>query len=553
MKRPLTYLLYLFLIVFSLNSCGGGDDDNPPTNQTPSTAIPSIGGEGGTVTSSDGKVKVIIPKNALVARKEIQIEKVSIADVNTDPGATAIGEIYKLSPSGTKFRIPVEIELNHSDISTNLDYKKTLVAHWSSANDFEYRNIAESGTNKVKFRINNFSYVQLVGFDEEVTAIPDRNFEQALLDHGTDSDGVVNQRVLSNDIKRIKGFLSALDPAEGNLSEIYPLEEHIFLGNYVIKDLEGISGFKNLELLDAAGQDLEFVDVSSNYELNYIQISRNSNLKSVDLGGIENIITLRLNGSNIQNIDLNKLTKLVWFNCNDCNLSSDLDLSKNTLLETLELDGNNISNLSISHNTNLVRFSMKDSNLSEINLTNNVELKDIRLSFNPLKKIDLSKNINLEVLELHTTELTEIDVTQNTQIERIWIVNNKLSQLDVSQNSVLVDLWCSGNEITELNLSKNLDLRSLLCWDNQIKTLNLENNKRLRGIDCKNNQLSYINIKNGTNSLFDGVNFKPPFNAKGNKSDLCIEVDDVDAAKARSGVYGSWEKDDTARYSDNCN
>lgn len=77
----------------------------------------------------------------------------------------------------------------------------------------------------------------------QMTSIPDPIFEQALIDLGIDSDGIINGQVLTSDIE----LVTTLD-----------------LDHRQINDLTGLEGFAALEILNANGNLLTTLDISQN-------------------------------------------------------------------------------------------------------------------------------------------------------------------------------------------------------------------------------------------------------------------------------------------------
>lgn len=73
----------------------------------------------------------------------------------------------------------------------------------------------------------------------QTTAIPDQNFEQALIDLNIDSDGILNGQVLTADIENI---------VELDFSNLYPTGTSYNAG--VITDFSGIEAFSSLEILN---------------------------------------------------------------------------------------------------------------------------------------------------------------------------------------------------------------------------------------------------------------------------------------------------------------
>jgi hypothetical protein len=100
------------------------------------------------------------------------------------------------------------------------------------------------------FKILIFSIICFLGtfseMNSQITLIPDSGFEQALIDLGIDSDGIINGQVLTIDIEGV----IILDVNHSN-----------------IQDLTGIEDFAALEILDVSGNELIALNVSSNIEL----------------------------------------------------------------------------------------------------------------------------------------------------------------------------------------------------------------------------------------------------------------------------------------------
>lgn len=454
LRNSLIYFLSIAFTVVLAYSCGG-DSDPVPKIENPS-GTPTIGSSGGTVLSKDGLVKVIIPVGALEVNEQIIVEQTSTTEVNTDVDATPLGNIYKLSPSGLKFKTPVEIEINHSGVASNLDPEKTLIGHWSSSSDFEYLNFNKSGSNAIKFKINGFSYVKLYGFDEEVTIIPNKNFEQALIDFKIDTDNAINHRVLTADIRSVTKL--DISYANGN-------DELTGIG--LINNVSGIEKFANLEEFTAVKQSFLTLDLSNMLSLKRISMY-DVPMRSIDLSGSKNIESI-----------------LIWA----CKL----------------------------------------------------------------QQIDVSQLKVLKALNIWSNELTEVDLSNNPEIGGLNVRWNNISKLDVSNLEKLKGLDFVGNNISEINLESNINLTSLSASDNILTELDLSNNPKLNGLACDNNNLDHINLKNGSNESFLNTNNIPPLTVIGNKSYLCIEVDNAESAEKGLPPYGGWKKDDTARYSENCN
>jgi hypothetical protein len=133
----------------------------------------------------------------------------------------------------------------------------------------------------------------------QTTAIPDSNFEQALIDLNIDSDGVVNGQVLTADIENI------VELDFGNV----PF-------NNTITNLTGIENFTSLEILDFHYYDIN-IDISQ-----YNILNNNLNLREIimmnecadcsstytpflDLSGLPNLETINLTNVIVQTLKIN--------------------------------------------------------------------------------------------------------------------------------------------------------------------------------------------------------------------------------------------------------
>lgn len=156
-------------------------------------------------------------------------------------------------------------------------------------------------------------FIGIISSDAQTTAIPDPNFEQALINMGIDSDGTINGQVLTSDIVNIT--ILDLDPSNGPLP---------------IQDLSGIEDFTSLKILDISyiglyGNDLsnKTLDLTalSNLEelymnsggdaisinVEHLDLSNNPNLKIIHADDVWPLLSINLAGSDLQlyNLDLN--------------------------------------------------------------------------------------------------------------------------------------------------------------------------------------------------------------------------------------------------------
>ena len=241
---------------------------------------------------------------------------------------------------------------------------------------------------------------------------------------------------------------------------------------------------------------------------------------SISLSEANEITEIDCSGLGIRSIaEIKNFPNLISLNCSN-NQISELNVNKNTSLQTLSCYGNDLHLFDFSNCQNLTTIYLyeKDKNV----ITNNdssiagsyaitIEqspYKSLSLSFantkvlqfgclnnQSLQSIDINKTDQLAIIRIdNNPSLTELNVTQISKLEILYCVNNKLTRLDVSKNPMLKVLDCSQNDITELDVTNNPQLSLLNCSSNQIELLDLSQNTLLQTLNCHNNKITNLDI-----------------------------------------------------------
>ncbi|PJB14779.1 MAG: hypothetical protein CO118_06765 [Flavobacteriales bacterium CG_4_9_14_3_um_filter_32_8] len=251
----------------------------------------------------------------------------------------------------------------------------------------------------------------------QTTAIPDANFEQALINLGLDA--TIDGQVLTANIDT----LTSLDVSFKNIS-----------------DLTGIEAFIALIYFNCRYNQITNIDVTQNTALTSLICAQNY-LTSLDV--TQNII-------------------LTDFQCYQNQLTS-LDVTQNNTLSKLRCDGNSLTSLDITQNTSLTYLDCYENNLTSLDVTQNTVLTHLNCFYNQLTSLDLTQNTALSILECSINNLTSLDVTQNTALTDLGCTNNLLTGLDVTQNTSLTILECYyNNELTCLNVKNGNNTNFLL-------------------------------------------------------------------------------------------
>ena len=187
--------------------------------------------------------------------------------------------------------------------------------------------------------------IPFVGLGQELTYVPDDNFEQTLIDWGLDD--VLDDYVVTDSINNF------------TLSPITPVFNGVNLSNKNISDLTGIEDFSSIYALDISENNLSYVDLSQNVLLERLDCS-NNHLQTIDLS--QNILLEQIYCENNQltTINLENIQGLGW-----------LDLSYNKLKE-LDLSDVNagLNSLNLSYNYFIDSLNLKYFDVGNLNFTN---------------------------------------------------------------------------------------------------------------------------------------------------------------------------------------
>ena len=345
----------------------------------------------------------------------------------------------------------------------------------------------------------------------QYTYIPDNNFEQALIDLGIDSDGVLNNQVLTSDIEDVEVL---------NISSLY------------IEDLTGIQDFLSLTALNCSDNNLVNLDLSNNLQLTTLMCSNNESLT---------------------NIDISNLVNLNYLNIMRCLNLPDLDLSDNTNLEYLLLGegycSQNVINyqltsLDLSNNSSLKYLVCQGVvSLENVNLNNCESLETLIFRCNGFDMdLDLTDCINLKELNCSTAHLTNLNLQNNIALETLICG-------DIS------DYGWEYNNFQNLDLSNNVNLKVLKCQNIFFNSnipfygLDLSNNHQLIYADLDFNFLDELDISNGNNY---NLSLRLPTILPLYDRLQCVTVDNEDIATIANADENDWVESDMVIYSVNC-
>jgi len=228
----------------------------------------------------------------------------------------------------------------------------------------------------------------------------------------------------------------------------------------------------------------------------------NQRIKKADA---EKVVRLDLNlSANFGDISdltgIESFVNLKFLSAGNHDLES-VDLSANTLLDSIYLLGNKISNIDFSNNTNLIFVDLQSNSFSSSNsisgLENALNLKDLDVSWNYMEEFSIH-NESLEVLHMSHNDLRTIDTDGVVNLRNVLLTSNKLEAVDFSSNTLIETLLISDNKLENINLESNGKLTHLYISSNLLSDLNLSNNLDLVEIKVdRNESLTCIKINDG--------------------------------------------------------
>ena len=218
-----------------------------------------------------------------------------------------------------------------------------------------------------------------------------------------------------------------------------------------------------------------------------------------DLKGIEAFKNLQLfvcAGNQLQNIDLSKNTLIRSLDVSNNNLSK-IDFSANSKLRVLSCGSNPFDSLDLRPLKNLYDiYCMSAPNLSHINIGKNDSIVDLFVTSSPITKLDVSGCPNLRAFACTDNKLKNLDVSKNSLLQYLSFKNNEIDSIDISGLHDLSNFECAGNKLTKLDVSKTPNLMMINCANNLLKKLDVIQNKKLFYLDCSYNQLTSLDVAN---------------------------------------------------------
>ncbi|WCO01439.1 T9SS type A sorting domain-containing protein [Psychroserpens ponticola] len=266
----------------------------------------------------------------------------------------------------------------------------------------------------------------------QIVSIPDPNFKTALLNHNpvidSNSDGEIQvSEALTT---------TAISAFNQNISSIVGIEAFINLERLVcfnnpIASVD-LSSNTQLEQINLQFTDLSEIDISANLELSFISLGYTS-ISDIDVTQHSNLEFLDISGTNINTIDVtNNLNLLALSIINLTSINNNLDLSNNILLESIEMRNIGIDNFDFSLFLNLKIVDIGFNNFSDVDFSNNNQLCSLKSRNCPV----------LNTINIQNGNNQALAPNQNCSVDFTIGGLSSVSGIDAFFGSLNLDLIC---------------------------------------------------------------------------------------------------------------
>ena len=139
--------------------------------------------------------------------------------------------------------------------------------------------------------------------------------------------------------------------------------------------------------------------------------------------------------------------------------------------------------------TSLTHLWCTWQSFTELDLSKNTMLEELFLQENALTTLKLSAAQSLRVFNVDWCYLSELDLSGYSKLKELTCGANKLHTLKLDGCTALTTLTCNGNHLSELNLSDCAALKKLECQFNNLTSLDLSHCPLLEEVNCYRNRI----------------------------------------------------------------
>ena len=283
---------------------------------------------------------------------------------------------------------------------------------------------------------------------------------------------------------------------EGTTVKVYGDVSYINIDSYpygygIDNRIKGIDLSHNdgIRQLTAYSNELTSIDVTNQPNLQYLDISMNSDIESLDVTGCPELKKLVAYTTEIESIDLHNNTKLQYLDIKNAWLD-ELNVENCTDLRTLIVSNNDLSQLDVTKLSELDILLVSGNKIGAIDLSANTKMRELNISGNALTKLDLSNNTRLEKLDASNNEIDLIDLSGNKEIWYVDVRGNRWDACTVNDFMHLLPDYVSPGEEAEASTT------STKLW------IDGDNGKEGASNDVAHSETKLLNGKSWITNIF---------------------------------------------------
>ena len=250
---------------------------------------------------------------------------------------------------------------------------------------------------------------------------------------------------------------------------------------YRISDIRGIEYFYNLVYLNCANNSIYSLEIDSLKKLQHLNCYSNNmsnlsltklnDLEYVDLGGLNQLKYFRItSGVDLHSIDFSEAINLEKIIIRQAELDSPIDFTPLTKLKELTYTLSGVSEIDLTKASEIEYLDLTSNQLSSFDGSFNPKLYHLNLYDNlDLSSIDLSKNLELVTLDVQRSNLNDhildlsnnvkLDTLKTHQVKELWIKNGSIER----ELDLWFDIWyeyvcCDEEQYDEVRAMINQDV-----------------------------------------------------------------------------------------------
>ena len=259
-----------------------------------------------------------------------------------------------------------------------------------------------------------------------------------------------------------------------------------------VNDLDILTLSNNPVLQHLHCGTIDFVHADSEWgSSNYNVRETNNHLTNLGLTYNTELVSLNCYGNQISSMSVKNFQNLKELNCAN-NYMRNLNVQYTPSLETLICYSNNLSGLNLSSSKKLRELVCYDNKIGSIDVSSCSELEYLNASSNVLKKLVIGDSSAMQTLSLSGNSLWKLDLGTQPDLTYLDLGDNKLKAIDVSGCPALEVLSLSGNPIGVLDLTGNTELQWFFASTTKLRGIDLSNNTKLTDIRLSRN--SFVNL-----------------------------------------------------------